>query len=202
MSIIRQQATVTEKQHQAYCFIRDFIEENGYAPTDAEIAAGIGIKSRGVAHRYVKALNEAGLIHVVPGKRRNIRLSQASNTLPLKGKIAAGRPLEIFEQDTEFDLVNTFLGPNRFVLQVNGDSMVGDSICDGDYIVCEVAESVRRNDIVIAVIDNQETTLKRIIDNQDGTVTLLPSNPSLSPMVYAHDRVNVQAKFVGLLRMI
>lgn len=193
---------LTAKQHQAYCFIRDFISDNGIAPTDAEIAAGIGIKSRGVAHRYVKALNDAGLIQVVSGKRRNIRLTSASNTLPLKGKIAAGRPLEIFETETEFDIVNSFLGPNRFVLQVNGDSMVGDSICDGDYIVCELAESVKRNDIVVAVIDNQETTLKRVMDNEDGTVTLLPSNPNLSPMVYARDRINIQAKYVGLLRMI
>jgi len=195
---------LTAKQHQTYCFICEYIEGNGYAPTDAEIANGIGIKSRGVAHRYVKALEAAGLIHVVSGRRRNIRLTKASNSssLPLKGKIAAGRPLEIMEQDGELDVVSTFLGPERFVLQVSGDSMIGDNICDGDYIVCEIVKSVDKSDIVVAVVDNQETTLKRVMDNADGTVTLLPSNPTLSPMVYASDRISIQAKYVGLLRVV
>jgi repressor LexA len=193
---------LTAKQHQAFCYIRDYIDSHGYAPTDAEIATGIGIKSRGVAHRYVRALCDVGLLNVVAGKRRNIRLTEAPNALPLKGKIAAGQPLEIFETQSEFDMVGAFLGPNRFVLQVSGDSMVGDSICDGDYIVCESVNVVGRNDIVVAVIDNQETTLKRVVDNEDGTLTLLPSNPELMPMVYAQERVSVQAKYVGLLRMV
>jgi repressor LexA len=195
---------LTAKQHQTYCFVCDYIQENGYAPTDAEIAKGIGIKSRGVAHRYVKALETAGLLNVVSGRRRNIRLTnvEGSSSLPLRGKIAAGSPLEVLEQDGELDVASTFLGPDRYVLQVSGDSMIGDNICDGDYIVCEIVNSVDKNDIVVAVVDNQETTLKRVMDNSDGTVTLLPSNPNLSPMVYASDRISIHAKYVGLLRVV
>ena len=198
---------LTAKQHQTYQFIRQYISQHDYAPTEAEIASGIGIKSRGVVHRYVTAIADAGYITIIPNRRRNIRLindddNQASNTsLPIVGTIAAGHPIEAIEHYRNFDVVEKLLGNNRFILEVRGDSMIGDNICDGDYIICEKTEVARNNTIVVALIDKEEATLKRFHNNNDGTITLLPSNPRLSPLVYTADRVQIQGTYQGLLRM-
>ena len=196
---------LTAKQQQTYQFICDYMQCHEYAPTEAEIAEGIGIKSRGVAHRYVKALAAAGWLEIVPQRQRNIRLTQTSprrkGTLPIIGKIAAGEPLEALEQNRVLDISHHLLGANRFVLEVKGDSMQGDNICDGDYIICEHRNEINKSDIVVALIDNKEATLKRIQYNQDETITLLASNPNYAPMTYQAQRVTLQGVYLGLLRL-
>lgn len=196
---------LTAKQQKTYQFIYQYIQKYDYAPTAAEIAAGIGIKSRGVVHRYVKALAAAGMIDIVPGRRRNICLRQTPEeiaaVLPVVGKIAAGQPLEAIVQQQSFNISHYLSGANRFILEVKGDSMTGDNICDGDYIICESCVQADKNDIVIALIDGEEATLKRIQYNDDGTITLLPSNAQFSSMVYAAERVQVQGTYIGLLRL-
>jgi len=193
---------LTAKQHQTYQFIRHYILKFSYAPTEAEIATGIGIKSRGVVHRYISALSAAGYLEVIPNKRRNIRLTEQQDMrdLPILGTIAAGSPIEAMDDVRSFNLSDRVLGSNRFILEVKGDSMMGDNICDGDYIVCESAQRIDAGEIVIALIDQQEVTLKRYRQNSDHTVTLIPSNPDFSPQVYAQSRIHVQGKYVGLLR--
>lgn len=198
---------LTEAQHRTLTFIQAFIADAGYAPTIAEIAAGIGIKSRSTVHRHLQGIELAGLIKIIPNKRRNIELvdehaSSANQAmLPVKGKIAAGSPIEAVGDNESIDIAALFLGPNRYVLQVNGNSMIGDSICDGDFVVCEHSEVARSGEIIVALIDLEEATLKRIFYNEDKTITLMPSNPSLKPMVYDSQRVSVQGVFVGLLRL-
>lgn len=194
---------LTEKQHQAFQFIKQFILLKGYAPTDAQIAEGIGIRSRGVAHRYVRALQAAGFIEVTPGRKRNIQLCdiKTQGELPIIGKIAAGAPIEALDQGDSVNLFDEFLGANTFVLQVDGDSMIGDNICDGDYIICEKVEAANSDDIIIALIDNSEATLKRLLNNHDGTITLMPSNPTMSPLLYEANRIQVQGRYLGLLRL-
>lgn len=195
---------LTAKQHQTYQFIQDYITQHGYAPTEAEIAKGIGICSRGVVHRYVTALAEAGYIKIVPGFRRNIELTQqeatGSITLPILGTIAAGRPIEAIENHQVFDVTEALLKPNLFILKVKGDSMIGDSICDGDYIICERADTARSGEIIIALIDQQEATLKRL-KHSNGQIMLIPSNVTLAPMVYDAKRVMIQGIFKGLIRL-
>jgi len=94
------------------------------------------------------------------------------------------------------------LKDNRFVLEVKGDSMQGDDICDGDYIICEPRSNINKDDIAVVLIDSVETTLKRIQYNQDRTVTLFASNPSYSPpMLYNNERVTIQGVYIGLLRL-
>lgn len=196
---------LTASQHNTYQFIKNYIQKYGYAPTEAEIAMGIGIKSRGVVHRYVHALKDAGYIKVAPGKRRNIALIDKPNqqmySLPLVGKIAAGYPIEAITNDNALDLTEYLLGPNRFVLKVSGDSMNGDNILDGDYVVCESRTNATSGDIVVALIDNQEATLKRLQREKNNKVKLIPSNISLQPMLYDAERVNIQGIYVGLLRL-
>lgn len=193
---------LTAAQHKTYHFIKAFIAKHGYSPTTAEIAKGINIKSRGVVYRYLQALAENSMIKLLPNRRRNIELTTPANTatLPLIGSIAAGRPIEAIVQQEELDIGNMFQGPNRFALKVKGDSMIDEGIFDGDLVICEHKKSADNGQIIIALIDNEHATLKRLQRNSNGTVTLLPANAKHAPQTYANERVQIQGIFVGLLR--
>lgn len=196
---------LTAKQHQTYQFIQDYLSRHGYAPTESEIAAGIGIRSRGVVHRYVSALAREGLIQITSGRRRNFQLiqSEAANTgeLPIVGTIAAGKPIEAIENHQIFSMTEKLAKPNHFILVVKGDSMIGDNICDGDFIICEKADTAKNGDIIIALIDQHEATLKRFKRHDQNQVMLIPSNPTLQPMLYNAERVTVQGIYKGLIRL-
>lgn len=191
---------LTLSQKKVYEFIKEYVQNNGHSPTMAEIAKGIGIQSRGVVHRYVSALADEGLIEILPGRRRNIQLVSQNNLLVLKGRIAAGSPIEAIPDNETLDIVNIFLGAKRYALKVKGDSMIEEGIFEGDVVVCEYCESPAEGKIVVALIDHEDATLKRIKYNNDNTVTLIPANSRLSPKTYARDRVTIQGIYVGLLR--
>ena len=120
--------------------------------------------------------------------------------LPIRGKVVAGSPVQPIKSEQVLNLTNILLGTNRFVLQVIGDSMSGDNICNGDYIICEHREAIQSGDIIIAVIDGK-ATLKRIQFNGDKTVTLIPSNPGMSSHTYPEDRVRIEGVYLGLIRL-
>lgn len=197
---------LTLQQQKAYQFIRHFILQNGHAPTLPEIALGLGIRSKSHAQRYVQALIDEGLLKSVPGKHRGIELSQKTEKdislwqLPLLGKIAAGRPIEAIADTQVIDLPALIAGPQRYILQVKGDSMVEEGIFDGDWVICERANTAPDGAIVVALIDNNEATLKRLKRNLNGTITLKPANAHLKPMIYAAARVQIQGIFIGLIR--
>ena len=134
---------LTERQQATYQFIHDYHLRRGCAPKLTEIADGIGIRSKGVVHRYLKAIAEEGLIELFPGRHRGIRMTgypespAMGSTLPLVGKIAAGQPIEAIPDHNMFDLSAFFLGPNRFVLKIQGDSMIDAGILEDDMIVVE-----------------------------------------------------------------
>ena len=192
---------LTEKQHKTLKYIERYIEEFGYAPTTAEIALGIGIKSRGVVYRYLQALQSCGFIELNAGKKRNITLTKTPTTLPLIGKIAAGLPIEAINNAEELDILSMFIGDGRYALEVKGDSMIDDGIHDGDIVVCQKATTARNKEIVVALVDNENATLKRLQNNNNGTVTLIPANDSHDPQTYSSERVTIQGIFVGLLRL-
>ncbi len=195
---------LTRKQSQTFDFIKSFFQENDFAPTMAEIAKGIGIKSRGVVHRYVQALSQEGLLRVIPNKRRNIELTNSAEKsnwfLPIVGNIAAGSPIEAIPQQEALDISHVFLSPKRYALRVKGDSMIEEGIFDGDLVVCEHSDTAVNGQIVVALVDGLEATLKRLQINPDNTVTLIPANARLSPMVYSADRIQIQGIFIGLMR--
>jgi repressor LexA len=174
---------LTEKQHQTFKFIKNYIAEFGIAPTTAEIAIGIGIKSRGVVYRYLQALQDLGLIALIPGRKRNIKI-KSDSILPLVGKIAAGLPIEAIENAEELDILAMFIGDGRYALEVKGDSMIEEGIFDGDIVVCQQADSAANNQIVVALVDNDSATLKRFQNNYDGSVTLFPANIEHKPQTY------------------
>lgn len=196
---------LTLSQRKTLEFIQKFISANDYAPTAAEIATGIGIKSRGVVHRYLKALQDMGYLSLTPNRHRNIVLRQTlaanANHLPLLGAIAAGSPIEAIEQHESIDVMGLFLGDNRFALRVKGSSMIDEGILDGDLVVCERADTANNGQIVVAIVDELEATLKRLKYNQDHTVSLIPANEELNTMIYPAERVRVQGIYVGLLRL-
>jgi repressor LexA len=198
---------LTPKLQQTFHFIEDFMQKNSYAPTCSEIAAGIGIKSRGVVHRYVSALAGEGLIRIVPGHRRNIEVvaaqdfNSANDALPFFGSIAAGQPIDAIENREVFSFSEELVRDDRFVLKVKGDSMIGDNICDGDYVICQQCSIAPREKIVVVLVEDHDASLKRINVNSNGTITLIPSNSQMKPMLYPADQVAVQGMYVGLVRM-
>jgi repressor LexA len=198
---------LTPKLQQTFHFIQDYVKKNSYAPTCSEIASGIGIKSRGVVHRYVSVLADEGLIRIVPGHRRNIELigpediKSANDVLPILGDIAAGQPISAIENQEMFSFSENLVRDNRFILNVKGDSMIGDNICDGDYVICERGNVASKGKIVVVLVENQDASLKRIKTNDNGTVALIPSNPDMKAIIYPADQVAVQGIYVGLIRM-
>lgn len=194
---------LTRGQNRTLSFIRNFIHSNKYSPTAAEVAEGIGIKSRGVAHRYLKALAKLGCIELRPNCHRNIRLvevERCKNTLPLVGVIAAGQPIEAIEQRESIDVAALFLGEQRYALRVKGDSMVEEGIFNGDIVICEQANQAENGQIVVALIDGCEATLKKIFYKNDGSIMLVPANASLQPVTYAATKIQIQGIYIGLLR--
>jgi repressor LexA len=198
---------LTDRQRQTLNFIRDFIDTKGYPPKLKEIGDHLGISSRGTVHRYIRALEDAGLITVTTGVARGISLAVNSpanqhdeDSLPVAGTIAAGLPLEAIEDQESINLNEFFVRPGRFVLRVQGDSMIEDGIFDGDMVIIEACQTARDHEIVVALIDREEATLKRIRNNQDGSITLIPANSSMQPFRYSAERVSIQGRVVGQFR--
>ena len=193
---------LTDSQRKTLQFIRHYVASHGYAPKLQEIAEGIGISSRGVAHRYVQALIDGGYIEASSGRHRGIRLldDETETRLPLLGKIAAGMPIEAIEGQDEINLADFFMGPGRFALKVQGDSMIEAGILDGDIAIIRQQNQAHNGDIVVALIDNLDATLKTFKRLANGQIQLIPANAQLSTMLYDPRRVQIQGILVGSMR--
>lgn len=199
---------LTPRLQDTLDFIRDYLAQHGYAPLLSEIALGIGIQSKGVVHRYLQDLSRAGVIEILAGRHRGIRLIESKYShqvkpgwsLPLLGRIAAGQPIEAIPNHDRVDLAEFFVGENRFVLKVQGESMREAGILDGDMVVVEQCDRASDGDIVVALIDREEATLKTLRHNGDGSVMLIPANQQMTPMIYPAERVAIQGIVVGQLR--
>lgn len=198
---------LTEREQDTLDFIRAYIKEHGRSPLVSEIAEGLGLRSQGTTHRYIQALVNAGLLERHAGRARGLRLTEeagqaiaGSLTLPVMGKIAAGRLIEAVADEAEIDLGEMFTGKGRFVLKVNGDSMIDKAIMSGDYVVVQSQSTARHGDIVVALVDGFDATLKTLLLNEDGTVTLMPANVNYEPVTLPAERVRIQGVVVGQLR--
>jgi repressor LexA len=152
-------------------------------------------------HKHVQALVEAGLVEPMDGKQRGVRLQEPmGHGLPLLGYIAAGQPIEAIENLEEVH-VPPHLRTDKpcYVLQVKGDSMIDDGILNGDWVVVEQRDYARNGEIVVALIDGEEATLKRI-NQRPGEVLLVPANSSMAPMVYSREQVQIRGVVVGQMR--
>lgn len=198
---------LTEREQNTLDFIRHYVDEHGRSPLVAEIAEGLGIRSQGTTHRYIQALVDAGLLERHVGRTRGLRLTEQPDdvatdpvTLPVMGRVAAGRLVEAIADESEIDLSDMFTGKGRFVLKVNGDSMIDKAIMSGDYVVVQSQSTARHGDIVVALVDGFDATLKTLLLNDDGTVTLMPANVNFEPVTLPANRVRVQGVVVGQLR--
>lgn len=174
----------------------------GLAPASLdELCKELGLASRGSLHKQVSALIDAGLVAPMDGKQRGVRLCDPDeDSLPLLGRIAAGRPIEALA-GTERVSVPTQLRPrgDAYALEVRGDSMRDAGIHDGDVVIVEARPQSRPGDVVVALIDGESATLKRM-RLRGSDVELLPDNPAFDIQRYPAERVQIQGVVVGLMR--
>ena len=195
---------LTSQEQKTLQFIRNYIAQHGYAPRFKEIGVAIGVNSQGTIHRYVQALEDKGYIDRIKNNSRGMCLKElplvSPPTIPLAGRIAAGLPIEAIEDQQELNLAEMFMGPELFALRVTGDSMIDAGILDEDYVIIRKQPVANDGDIVVAMIDKSEATLKRFKRRGDDQVALIPENPDMEPMIYPAERVTIHGVLVGQLR--
>jgi repressor LexA len=195
---------LTTQEHNTLQFIRHYLAQYGYAPKFREIGLAIGVNSQGTVHRYVQSLQEKGYIDREKGNARGMSLVElplvSPPTIPLVGKIAAGLPIEAIEDIQELNLAEMFMGPELFALRVSGDSMMDAGILDNDYVIIKKQPVANDGDIVVAMIDKVEATLKRFKRTSQWEIALIPENADMETMVYAAERVNIHGILVGQMR--
>lgn len=197
---------LTRRQAEIYDFLKTAQDNFAHPPTLDELCTALGLKSRGSLHKQVHALIDAGLLEPMNNLRRGIRLAQPSaqneteDELPYYGKIAAGQPIDAIA-NPETLRVPDFLRTEQpcFVLKVQGDSMIEEGILDGDLVVIQQQDHARNGDIVAALVNNEEATLKRI-EQKPGVVILHPANSTMQPMKFLPDQVQIQGVLVGQMR--
>jgi len=203
---------LTKRQKQVLDFIAGFVDENGYCPSFEEIAKGLQLASLATVHKHISVLESKSYLKRGFNKSRSLELTAkysseprrtkpASLEIPLRGRIAAGTPVDAAEQREVLNLADFAGNPDTFALEVRGDSMIEDHICDGDVILLErlPAGEARDGDIVVALVSGSETTLKRIY-RQGDHIRLQPANANLQPMVFPAADVEIQGRLLAVLR--
>ena len=201
---------LTRRQREIFDFLCENHANFTYPPTLDELCAALGMASRGSLYKHVTALIDAGLVEPFQSnKQGGVRLTDLAqrlsrscqeHSLPLVGRIAAGRPLEAVE-NIQYMTVPEALQTDKpcYVLQIKGDSMIEAGIFDGDWVVIEQRSYASNGEIVVALIDQSEATLKYIQQTQDS-VLLVPANAGMQAMAYRPEQVAIQGVVVGQMR--
>ena len=198
---------LTERQKEIVDFLREYRERRGISPTQKEICERFGFSSFGTVQKHIRLLLEKGVLVRDWNKRRSLLVADdppegapLAVELPLVGRIAAGSPIESLDAKESVAVPELLTHrKGNFVLLVRGDSMVGDGIFDGDYVVIEPREEAVRGETVAALVRG-EATLKKYYPEPDGTVRLVPANPAVATIVEPASDVAVQGVVVGLMR--
>ena len=196
---------LTKRQKEILDFVQGFILENGYAPSFREIAYYFEFSSTGTVSEYVSILEEKGYLSREAVSARSLQLTPSFASsfdmfeIPLEGVIDAGKPIEAIRTGDTIDIPRDMMGKKTFALKVRGESMVDDGILDGDYVIIEQTSNARNGDIIVALIDNQNATLKRYF-NEKSRIRLQPANKTMKPMHFAKNRVLIQGKVQGVIR--
>lgn len=191
---------LTPRQREIYEFLKDKILNRGYGPTVREIGAHFDIKSPNGVMCHLKALEKKGLITRESHMSRAIQLTESPQkrmSLPLAGQIAAGSPVLAEEDAERIDFADLFDAEDHFCLKVKGDSMIEDHISEGDFVIVNKQSSARDGEIVVALVDGQEATLKRFF-KEANRIRLEPANSSMKP-IYTND-VDILGVVVGVIR--
>lgn len=196
---------LTPKQKQILEFIEKFIRENDYAPSYREIADYFGFSSVATVAEHVENLKQKGFLTNDESGYRSLKLVEIDEagsqwlgfTIPLLGGIQAGKPLEAVQTSETLEIPRDMMGKQVFALKVRGDSMVDDGILNGDYVVVEPCSSPKNGDIVVALIDKDNVTLKRFYREKDH-IRLQPANRKYQPIRVK--RVFIQGRVKGVIR--
>jgi repressor LexA len=196
---------LTKRQKEILDFISGFIERNGYSPSMEEIAEEFQFASLNAVFKHLEALESRGHLHRDSNRARSIQLAAPTpasvQSLPIFGYIAAGRPIEAVSVPETLQIPEFFL-PGKgsyYVLQVQGESMIEEHIQDGDYVVVESRESANPGDMVVALIDGENVTLKKFYP-EGSNIRLQPANAAIAPLVVDGSRVRIQGIVVSVMR--
>ena len=200
---------LTERQAEILNFIKEFIVSNGYPPTVREIGKALGLSSPATIHSHINNLVTKGFIKKDSSKNRALELlveneyeNKAEDVVevPLLGKVTAGSPIEAIERPNEFFSLPAFLVPKQkevFTLDVSGESMINAGIFNGDIVIVQKQNTARNGDIVVAMTDENEVTLKTYY-KENGHFRLQPENDTMAPIIL--DNVTILGKAIGLYR--
>ena len=212
---------LTAKQRELLLFIDTRLNESGISPSFDEMREALDLKSKSGVHRLISALEERGFIRRLPNRARALEVlklpegrgatvtpirpaapAPANDTidLPLHGRIAAGTPIEALQGTENFSVPAALLGPGEhYALEVSGDSMVDEGILDGDFALIRKVDTARDGEIVVALIDNEEATLKTY-RREGRMIRLDPANSRYEAQRYEEGRVQIQGRLAGLIR--
>ena len=205
---------LTRRQKEVYDFLAHFVEKHGYSPSFEEIGEGLGLSSLATVHKHISNLEEKGLLKRDYNRSRSIdlvkpkgRMRQMMSTasverdlsFPLLGRIAAGQPVEAVENPESISLGDFTRSKDVYVLQVKGESMQDEHIVDGDYVLVEKTAVSRDGEIVVALVNGSDATLKRLYTEGDK-IRLQPSNATMQPIIVPAASVQIQGRVIGVLR--
>jgi repressor LexA len=201
---------LTRKQQEVFDFLVQNQANFAHPPTLEELCESLGVKSRGSLHAHIKALIEANLVKAPERKQRGIRLTDYAkqlgnlldnpNTLPFVGYIAAGKPIEAVETISYMAIPDQLHTQKPcYVLKIKGESMIEEGILDGDWVIIEQRSHARNGEIVVALINKSEATLK-FIEQYPHETLLIPANTKMQAMRYKPEQVEIQGVLVGQMR--
>ena len=205
---------LTKRQKDFLEFLAGFLEKRGYSPSYEEIAEGMSLASLATVHKHILSLenkqylkrgfNQSRSLEITPKyyseQRQHQQTPENVFSVPLLGRIAAGAPVEAIAGEDTLSFSDFAGDPGTFALKVRGESMIEDHICDGDYVLIEKAAEAHNGDIVVALVDGVETTLKRFYLEGDGNVRLQPANAAMQPILVSRTAVQIQGKLLAVMR--
>ncbi len=210
---------LTKKQHKLFLFLEERISQSGVTPSFEEMKKKVGLKSKSGIHRLISALEDRGFIKKLPFKARAIEILKSPNIksqpsdykpdtlvkqvveLPVVGRIAAGLPIEAIEAGENSLFVSRFLtkGSDSFILEIKGESMIDAGINDGDFAIIKKQNTANNGEIVVALTDENEATLKRFRKRGD-TIALEAANELFETRIYSAGQISIQGILIGLIR--
>ena len=197
---------ITRRQKEVIDFLSTFTTKHGYSPSYEEIAAGLGLNSLATVHKHVTNLQNKGMLQRAHNRSRSIDVipqrkggRPLMDRLPLMGRIAAGKPVEAIEHAETISLGDILGNRECYALEVRGDSMRDEHIMSGDYVLVERTRTAREGEIVVALIDGTDATLKRFF-REGNQIRLQPSNSEMAPIYALATSVAIQGKVLGVLR--
>ena len=202
---------ITKRQEDVLNYIKKYVVEHGFPPSTREIGAALGLSSPATVHTHLKKLEDAGCIRKTNSKFRTIEIvgdnefakkDEELIKVPLLGTISCGNPIEAIENPNEFFSLPAYLVPKDkevFTLNVSGDSMINVGILDGAIVIVERRNTARNGEIVVAMTEDNEVTLKTFY-KENGHIRLQPENDTMEPFIF--DNVFILGKAIGLYRKI